>query len=130
MRNTFVLTVVLLFSALVSASAASATSSWSANSFVDPTGNVQCKYAGPAGGILCREITTGKAALVHRTGADKITRIAKGIDWEPDYRYVLAYGDHYRAGRFFCRSFTKQMICGNTDNGHGFAISRRGVATW
>lgn len=126
MRYMLALSITVLAGGL--AQTAPAATGWESDSFVDPSGYVQCRYVRDSVSLICRETRRGWSAIIHRSGAAETTHLRLRV--QPDYRYVLGYGQTYNAGRLFCRSFMTQMICGNRRSGHGFSISTHGVRAW
>lgn len=106
-------------------------------SFVMPSGNVECTYTGPAGTSVYRpqggvaelvcdraEPTYLRVILKARGAAQVIRNVGDpsccGV--EPK----LSYGTVWRQAPFTCESDPNGVIC-RRDDGAGFQMSRRGV---
>lgn len=121
-----VITAILAFAFVGTASAG-----WRSNEFVSPSGNIHCEFINYGRGITCMLAHNRRQVAVSNVG-----RAYEVYNW-PDpyvtYQYVLAYGQTWTShgnGRYFCRSFPAQMVCGNRWTGHGFSISRQRIRTW
>lgn len=105
---------------------------WRSNEFVSPSGNIHCEFINYGTGVTCMLRHNRRQAVISNTGRGYEVR-----NW-PDpfvtYAYVLAYGREWCAplncGRYYCRSFSAAMVCGNRWTGHGFSIAREGIRTW
>lgn len=106
-------------------------------SFVMPSGNVECTYTGPAGTTVYRP-QGGVAELVCDRAEPSYLRVvmrARGAVQvirnvgDPSCCGVepkLSYGTVWRQAPFTCESDQNGLIC-RRDDGAGFQISRRGV---
>jgi hypothetical protein len=107
-------------------------------SFVMPSGNVECTYTGPAGTSVYQpaggraELSCDRAeptyvrVIMSTRGAVKLIRNVGdpsccGV--EPK----LSYGTVWRRAPFTCESSEAGIIC-RRDDGAGFQVSRRGVS--
>jgi hypothetical protein len=106
--------------------------------FVMPSGNIECTYTGPAGTSVYRpaggfaELSCDRAqpsyvrVILSARGAVKLIRnvgdpscCANGP--------VLTYGTVWRRAPFTCESNEAGILC-RRDDGAGFQMSRRGVS--
>ena len=106
--------------------------------FVMPSGNVECTYTGPAGTSVYRpagglaELSCDRAeptyvrVIMSSRGAVKLIRNVGDpscCGLEPK----LTYGTVWRRAPFTCESNEAGIIC-RRDDGAGFQMSRRGVS--
>lgn len=134
LMNTGVTTAAGVFMLALAASPALAQQ----ESFVMPSGNIECTYTGPAGTSVYQpqggmaELSCDRAeptyvrVIMSTRGAVKLIRNVGdpsccGV--EPK----LAYGTVWRKAPFTCESSEAGVIC-RRDDGAGFQMSRRGVS--
>lgn len=106
--------------------------------FVMPSGNVECTYTGPAGTSVYRpqggiaELVCDRAApsylrvVLRARGAVQVMRNV-GDPSCCGAGPVLRYGTVWRQPPFTCESTEAGILC-RRDDGAGFQLSRRGVA--
>lgn len=134
LMNTGVTTAAGVFMLALAASPALAQQ----ESFVMPSGNIECTYTGPAGTSVYQpqggmaELSCDRAeptyvrVIMSTRGAVKLIRNVGdpsccGV--EPK----LTYGTVWRKAPFTCESSEAGVIC-RRDDGAGFQMSRRGVS--
>lgn len=134
LMNTGVTTAAGVFMLALAASPALAQQ----ESFVMPSGNIECTYTGPAGTSVYQpqggmaELSCDRAeptyvrVIMSARGAVKLIRNVGdpsccGV--EPK----LTYGTVWRKAPFTCESSEAGVIC-RRDDGAGFQMSRRGVS--
>jgi hypothetical protein len=120
----------MLITAFVAAPVAAGSSAW----FSSPSGNIGCSMT--VAGVRCDTITysykpTPKPASCQFAWGPSIQVTATGkgrfrcvSDTVAGSMRILHYGASLTIGRFRCTSRTTGMTCVDTNDGHGFRISR------
>lgn len=126
--------LIMVTATLVTASVASPTEAASSAWFSSPSKNIGCYMT--TSGVRCDVITYSYTPTKKPAGCDfawgpsvEVTTTGKGhfrcvSDTVAGSARILRYGKSITIGRFRCTSRTTDMTCVDTENGHGFRISR------
>lgn len=121
-------TAVVLVS-LAFAGTASAASTWTGNTFKNPSGNITCHYyhfAGHTPAIVCEVKSNRHAAVLNPNSSFTYSKGTPYTGAMP----VLRYGDTWKSHQFTCLSSYSGMRCWNGADTHGFFVSAYQVNSW
>jgi hypothetical protein len=100
--------------------------------FFSPSGNIECEMDSGMQVVgtraLCETSQPPQSATLHRSG--HVTRCygVGCLSNAPDHTPTLAYGRKVTLGPLRCTSLRRGMRCAVVRSGHGFLISRSGIA--
>jgi hypothetical protein len=103
--------------------------------FFSPSGNIECEIdSGLQVGTraltraFCESSHPPQSATLHRNGHVAKCAGIGCLSNAPEHTPTLAYGRKVTLGPFRCASLRKGMRCTVVPSGHGFLISRSGIA--
>ena len=108
--------------ALVPASAAAGTVRW----FHSPSGNIECEVR--TAYAFCQTGTPARSVELRANGRLRRCGGVRCLGNGPTNATTLGYGRSLDVGPFRCTSLTTGMRCVARRTGHGFLLSRAGVA--
>jgi hypothetical protein len=94
--------------------------------FHSPSKNIQCEVR--SAGAYCQTFTPLRSVKLTPAGTFKVCKGASCVGDGPTDAFTLSYGHSVSVGAFRCTSLASGMKCVVTRLGHGFMISRAGVA--